>query len=67
MTETNQACYSSGEVARIVKISRWKLLYFIESGIIPEPTLRASNRRLFTEEEIENIVDVLAARAARRR
>jgi len=54
--------YTSGEVAPRVSLSRPELLYLIESGQIPGPSIRVPGRRLYTDDDIRRIVEALAAR-----
>lgn len=47
--------FSSGQAARELGISRWRLTYLIESGQVPEAARRFAGRRMFTREEVQHI------------
>ncbi len=52
--------YSSiGSVANRVGIPRWRLAYLIERGDVPGPSFQVPGRRLFSEEDIERILEAL--------
>ena len=51
---------SSGAVARELNLPRWQLLYLIERGELPGPTLEVPGRRLFTEQDVERLRTSLA-------
>jgi len=44
-----------GELAARVGVSRWKLAYWIERGVLPRPSVEVPGRRLFSEEDVEVI------------
>ena len=46
---------SSGEVARLVGIPRWKLIHLIETGILPDASFVVPGRRLFTDQDVKQI------------
>ena len=43
---------TTGEVARILGIPRWRLAYLLEKGDLEEPKMSVPGRRLFSEEDI---------------
>jgi hypothetical protein len=45
-----------------VGLFRWKLLYLIERGDLPGPSVIVPGRRLFTDEDVESIRAALAKR-----
>jgi excisionase family DNA binding protein len=53
---------TSGEVAQQLGVARAHLLYLIESGKVPGPSLRVPGRRLFTSDDVHCIAQVLAER-----
>jgi DNA-binding transcriptional MerR regulator len=54
--------FTSGQVAEQVGRTRAGLLYLIESGQIPGPSVQVPGRRLFTEDDVRRIAEALAAR-----
>lgn len=46
---------TSGEVAALVGIARWRLLYLIEKGTLASPSFSVPGRRLFTSEDVQRI------------
>jgi DNA-binding transcriptional MerR regulator len=58
----NEAYSSIGAVADRIGIPRWKLAYMIERGDVPPPSLQVPGRRLFSERDIERIIQALEAR-----
>jgi len=52
---------STGEVARHVALPRWRLLYLLDRDLVPDASLRAAGRRLFTDADIADIVAALRA------
>jgi DNA-binding transcriptional MerR regulator len=52
---------TSGAVARLLNLPRWQLLYLIERGELPGPTLEVPGRRLFTEQDVERLRVALTA------
>jgi hypothetical protein len=54
--------FTSGEAASQVGEPRWRLLYLIEKGVLPGPSLQVPGRRLFTTEDIEKIARALGKR-----
>src|SRR5262249_41945249 len=59
--------FGSGDVARVIRLPLWKFLYFIGRGILPEASFRVSGRRVFTEQDVQRIVAILANRTAQGR
>ena len=57
------ALFTSGTVARQLDLPRWQLLYLIERGQLPGPTFEVPGRKLFTEQDVEQIRKSLAAPA----
>ncbi len=51
--------YSTGMVADQLGVARWWLLYRLERGDLPGPSHRVAGRRLFTDEDVRRIRDVL--------
>ncbi|MBA4192398.1 MAG: hypothetical protein C0467_30895 [Planctomycetaceae bacterium] len=51
--------YSTGMVADQLGVARWWLLYHLDRGDIPGPSHRVAGRRLFTDEDVRRIRDVL--------
>ncbi|MDP6556935.1 MAG: MerR family transcriptional regulator [Pirellulaceae bacterium] len=49
----------SGEVARQYQLPRWRLLYHIDRGNLPEPSFRVAGRRLFSEQDLKRIAEAL--------
>jgi DNA-binding transcriptional MerR regulator len=54
---------TSGGVAAELNMPRWKLLYMLERGLLPDASVHVPGRRLFTEEDINRIRLALAKRA----
>jgi hypothetical protein len=57
-----KAMHSSGTVAHRLQMERWRLLYLIERGDLPGPSYSVPGRRLFTDEDVARLVDVLERR-----
>lgn len=57
-----QPLLGSGGVAERLGIPRWLLLYRIERGELPGPSLTAAGRRLFTEADVQKLAVVLQTR-----
>jgi hypothetical protein len=62
--EVNESLFTSGEAAAALNLPRWRFLYLIERGDLPEPSYEVPGRRLFTSEDIERLKQALAARPA---
>ena len=58
----SQTIFTSGEVAIELGMPRWKLLYMIERGDLPEPTFAVPGRRLFTPNDLAEMRQVLTSR-----
>ena len=54
--------YTSGQVATAVELPRHRLLYLIEAGHLPGPSITVSGRRLFAAEDVERIRAALIAK-----
>ena len=53
--------FSTGEMAKILKITRWSLIYLIENGKIEEP-MRIGGKRVFSANDLEKIRQFLQER-----
>jgi len=51
--------FASGQAALQVGLPRWRLLYLVEKGLVPGPSLQVPGRRLFTADDIEKITAIL--------
>ena len=54
--------YSTGEVAKMLGISTASLRNWERHGLIPKPCRRPTNRRQYTEEDINSIKEFLKRR-----
>jgi DNA-binding transcriptional MerR regulator len=54
--------YGTGEVAALLGVPRWRLQYFIERGDVPGPSCILPGRRLFSDDDVNAIRQVLVAR-----
>jgi hypothetical protein len=52
--------YGTGEAAALTGLPRWRLIYLVERGAIPGPSLTLPGRRLFSAADIEKIREALA-------
>ncbi len=52
--------YLLKDVARRLKIKPYRIVYAISVGLLPEPALRISNKRVFVESEVEQIKEHFA-------
>ena len=43
------------DVARMLKLKPYKITYALSVGLVPEPALRISNKRIFQEKDIERL------------
>ena len=59
---TNQQIYSTGAIAQQIQLPRWRLIYLIDSGTLPEPSIQIPGRRIFTGEDLWRIQEILQAR-----
>ncbi len=46
---------TTGQVAELLKVPRWKLAYWIERGDVAGPSVTVPGRRLFSKADIEKI------------
>ena len=53
---------TSGQVAAQVGVPRWQLLYLIERGEVPGPSVQVPGRRIFTAMDVRRIAEALANR-----
>ena len=44
--------FTTTEVAKVLGIPYWRIVYAHQSGKIPEPTLRIGNRRVYLCEDV---------------
>lgn len=51
--------FGTGEAARQVQVPRWKLIYLLERGAIPGPSIELPGRRLFSAADIDRIREAL--------
>jgi hypothetical protein len=58
MTEKKYKYFSTGEVAKKLKINKWKIFHLLETGKIGEPQ-RIGGKRIFSEDEVLKIKDEL--------
>jgi hypothetical protein len=54
---------SIGTVAEELGIPRWRLAYLIEHGDVPGSSLQVPGRRLFTDDDVNQIRRALSERA----
>ena len=47
--------YLLREVARLLKVKPYRVSYAINVGLVPEPALRISNKRIFQEDDIQRL------------
>ena len=45
------------DVARLLKVKPYRVTYVLTTGLVPEPTLRISNKRIFQEEDVRRLAD----------
>jgi len=50
---------STGEAARALGVPRWRLLHWLDRGVISEPAASVPGRRLFTPEEVAKLRETL--------
>ena len=53
---------SVGDLARFLGISRSRVQYLLDAGIIPTPSRRVAGHRLFTQEEAEQAKSIIKER-----
>lgn len=59
--------HTSGSVSERLRLARWRLLYLIERGDLPASSYQVPGRRLFTEDDVRRMEDILARRPELRR
>ena len=47
--------YLLNEVARLLKVKPYQITYALAVGLVAEPALRISNKRIFVEADIERL------------
>lgn len=47
--------YLLGDVAKILKVKPYQIAYALSVGLVPEPALRISNKRVFQQEDLERL------------
>jgi hypothetical protein len=47
--------YLLKDVARLLKVKPYQVAYALSVGLVPEPALRISNKRIFQEDDIERL------------
>ena len=47
--------YLLRDVARLLKVKPYQIAYALSVGLVPEPELRISNKRIFEEEDVERL------------
>jgi mono/diheme cytochrome c family protein len=47
--------FALGDVARLIKVPPHKIAYAISNGRIPDPEMRIAGKRIFTQQEAEEI------------
>lgn len=47
--------FALGDVARLIKVPPHKIAYAISSGCIRDPEMRIAGKRIFTQQEAEQI------------
>ena len=55
-----QNLYTIGEVARILEVQPYKIVYLINTGQVPEPAIRLGGRRAFTIEDMAGIAEKMS-------
>lgn len=45
------------DVARLLKVKPYRVTYALTTGLVPEPTLRITNKRIFQEEDVRRLAD----------
>ncbi len=43
------------DVARLLGVKGYQINYALTNGLVPEPTLRISNKRIFREEDVRRL------------
>jgi hypothetical protein len=47
--------YLLREVSRLLKVKPYQIAYALSVGLVPEPELRISNKRIFLEDDIQRL------------
>lgn len=61
----NKNHFLLNEVARAVPCKPYQIVYLITTGVIQEPKLRISNKRVFTAKDVDRIRDIFRQRTAK--
>ncbi|MBT6048900.1 MAG: MerR family transcriptional regulator [Candidatus Scalindua sp.] len=56
---------TAGQLCRELGVKYYRLDYLIRSGYVPEPKRLDSGQRIFTDEDVVNIKDVICERMAK--
>ena len=67
LLEASSGLCSTGEAARKLGISGWKLEQWIAREILPEPDRRVGNRRMFTAVEITSMKELILSREKKKK
>ena len=46
-----------GDVAQLLGVKRYRISYALVNGLVPEPTTRISNKRIFEQKDIERLAE----------
>ena len=49
--------FTTTEVASVLGIPYWRIVYVHQSGAIPEPALRIGNRRVYVSEDVRRLAE----------
>ena len=49
--------YLLRDVSRLLKVKPYQIAYALSVGLVPEPQLRISNKRIFTAEDIATLAE----------
>jgi hypothetical protein len=47
--------YLLRDVARLLKVKPYRIAYALSVGLVPEPEMRITNKRIFAPEDIERL------------
>jgi len=53
---------TTGQLARLIGIPRYRLQYYIDTGQVPDSKYRVAGRRVFSNEEVQIITQMLGER-----
>jgi DNA-binding transcriptional MerR regulator len=53
---------TAGQLCRELGVRYYRLDYLIRSGYVPEPKRTASGQRIFSDEDVDNIKEVILGR-----